>query len=229
MKKLLLFFMSLLTFVSYGQLSEGFEGTTVPNPPPSPSIWTLGSGDWAIFDNGIGTAQRWSVSPAGQQYAGTRAAYLNRENVTDGTLAEDWLVTSPVIVPTDGQLRFYTKLTQAGIQGSNFTIRINNSTTNQTLASDFTITAASWNESTLMNGTTLAEQTTYIQKVVDLSGYAGETVFIAFVMENDNGDRWVIDNVNVDSKCLDITTQNVSNISDTSISLEWDNPSGASQ
>ncbi|NHN28106.1 T9SS type B sorting domain-containing protein, partial [Flavobacterium jejuense] len=216
MKKLLLFFMLLFSLLGFSQF-EGFEGAFPPT-------------GWAVFDNGIGTAQTWQAAPPGQQYTGNGAAYLNRENVLDGSLAADWLVTNQVTIPTDGQVRFYTKLTQAGIQGSTFSVRMNNTTANQTTEADFfVVPGASWNESTLMNGTTAAEQITYIQKVVDLSVYAGETVFLAFVMENDNGDRWFIDNVNVTSKCLDITTQTVSNVSDVSVSLGWDNPSGASQ
>ena len=117
--------MSLFSLLGFSQF-EGFEGAFPPT-------------GWAVFDNGIGTAQSWQASPAGQQYAGNGAAYLNRENVTDGTFALDWLVTNAVTIPTDGQIRFYTKLTQAGIQGSNFSIRINNTTANQTTASDFTI------------------------------------------------------------------------------------------
>ena len=232
MKKLLLFFISLLTFTSYAQntLAEGFEGTTVPNPPPSPSIWTLGSGDWTVFDNGIGTAQRWSTVSGGQQYAGTRAAYLNRENVTDGTFATDWLVTPSIEVPANGQIRFYTKLTQAGIQGSNYTIRINPTIGTQSVETNYA-TIATWNESQLMNGTTIAEQTTYIQKVVDipLATYPpGTFIHIAFVMENDNGDRWIIDNVNVDSKCLDNTNLSATPLA-TSASLNWTSPSTATQ
>ncbi|WP_445455436.1 lectin-like domain-containing protein [Flavobacterium sp. HNIBRBA15423] len=225
MKKLLHLFILLFSFISYGQLSEDFEGTSVPTLP----TWGLTSGTWAIVDNMIGTAQSWELAPTGQAYAGTRAAYLNRENVPDGSLAQDWLITPAVIIPSDGQLRFFTKLTQAGIQGSNFTIRIADADTfAQNDIGNFSI-IQTWNESTLMNGTTATEQTTYIQKVVDLSTYTGQNLFVAFVMENDNGDRWIIDNVNITSKCLDITTQTVSNVSDVSVSLGWDNPSGASQ
>ncbi|VXB42017.1 conserved exported hypothetical protein [Flavobacterium sp. 9AF] len=230
MKKLLLFFMSILTFASFGQMSEGFEGTSVPVAGPSPSVWALGSGNWAVFDNGIGTAQRWGVSPAGQQYAGSRAAYLNRENVVDGTLAEDWLVTDFVTVPANGQIRFYTKLTQAGIQGSTFSVRINPSNGTQTTAANYT-TIQTWDESTLMNGTTVAEQTTYIQKVVDipLATYpVGSQIYVAFVMINDNGDRWFIDNVNIDSKCLDNTNLSATPLS-TSANLNWTSPSTATQ
>ncbi|NHN28164.1 T9SS type B sorting domain-containing protein, partial [Flavobacterium jejuense] len=224
MKKLLLSFISLFTLISYGQLTEDFEGTSVPTLP----TWNLTSGSWAILDNTIGTAQSWQLAPVGQAYAGTRAAYLNRENVPDGTFALDWLITPSVNIPSDGQLRFYTKLTQAGIQGSNFTIRIADADTYaQNDMANFTI-IKSWNESELMNGTTTNEQTNYIQKVVDLNPYVGQNLYIAFVMENDNGDRWFIDNVNVDEKCLDNTNLSATPLA-TSASLAWTSPSTATQ
>jgi gliding motility-associated-like protein len=226
MKKLLLFFMSMFTLLSFGQLTEGFEGTSIPVSSPPGDDWVLTSGTWKILDNGVGTAQKWQVAPSGQQYQGTRAAYLNRENVGAG-MAADWLISPSVTIPTDGQLRFYTKLTQAGIQGSTFTIRI--STTSQTDLSTYT-TIQTWDEIQLMNGGLLAEQTTYIQKVVDLTPHttAGATIFVAFVMENNNGDRWLIDNINIDSKCLDNSNLSATPLA-TSATLNWTSPSTATQ
>ena len=99
MKKLLLFFMSLFTFFSYGQLSEGFEGATFP-----PTGWTT-------FDNGIGLTRSWGITTAtglGWVYAGGRAAIVNKEDVPSG-IAEDWMVTPLVTVPANGQLRFFAR------------------------------------------------------------------------------------------------------------------------
>ena len=76
MKKLLLFFMSIFSVLSYGQFPEGFEGATFP---PT---------GWIRFDNGIGTAQQWDeTTTTALVFAGTKAAFLNRENVVSG-LAE---------------------------------------------------------------------------------------------------------------------------------------------
>ena len=89
--------MSLITFFGYSQLNEGFEGATFP---PT---------GWIRFDNGIGTAQQWGeTTNATLVFAGNKAAFLNRENVPDGTTALDWLVTPQVLVPANGQLRFYS-------------------------------------------------------------------------------------------------------------------------
>lgn len=212
MKKLLLFFMSIFSVLSYGQFPEGFEGATFP---PT---------GWIRFDNGIGLAQQWNeTSTTALVFAGSKAAYLNKENVVTGT-AQDWLVTPQVLVPTNGQLRFYTKLTQAGDQGSIYTIRV--STTSQNNPSDFT-TIRTWTEPQIMDdddvgdsGSTLAQQSTYIQKSVNLSAYAGQNIYIAFVMSNDDGDRWCVDNVNVDQQCL-VNTALLATPLATSASLSW--------
>ncbi|MCO6174533.1 fibronectin type III domain-containing protein [Flavobacterium sp. NRK F10] len=209
MKKLLLFFMSLSFLFSSGQvLFEGFEGTSTP----AAGDWSLGSGTWKIFDNGIGLAQTWQPTTSAV-YAGSRAAFLNKENVTDGTTALDWLVTPQVAVPADGQLRFFTRKTQAANYGSIYTIRV--STATQTTATDFTI-VQTWTESDLV-----ANFSVYEQKVVDLAAYIGQNVYIAFVMETDNGDRWLVDNVYVDSKCDPVTALTAGSISDTSADLSW--------
>jgi gliding motility-associated-like protein len=218
MKKItLILLMMFFSYTSFSQLPEGFEGTSLP----SSGNWVLPSGTWKIFDNGIGLAQSWNVIPAPNACTGTRSAYLNRENVTDGTFAEDWLVAPLTTVPVNGQLRFLSRLTQAGNQGSVYTIRV--STTSQTVAGSFT-TIQTWTETEINSVFNDCEE-----KVVSLSAYAGQSVYVAFVMTNDNGDRWIIDDVNVVEQCLDPTTQTATSPTLTTSNLGWSNPSGASQ
>lgn len=223
MKKLLLFFMSLSFLVSSGQaLSEGFEGSSMPDY--TTDDWVLGSGTWKVFDNGIGTVQHWQpYTVASLVYAGLRSAYVQRENVTDGTFAEDWLVTPSVTVPTNGQLRFFTRKAVGTNNGTQYTVRI--STTSQTNAAGFT-TLQTWDDSNINSNQTAPF---YEQKVIDLTAYVGQNVYIAFVMTNDNGNRWLVDNVFVDQRCQESTNLFVTTINDTSVDLNWDNPSGATQ
>jgi hypothetical protein len=70
--------------------------------------------------------------------------------------------------------------------GSVYTIRV--STLSQTNISDFTI-IKTWSETDF--------GTSYGFQSVDLSAYDGQSVYIAFVMENDDGDSWRIDDVKV--------------------------------
>jgi gliding motility-associated-like protein len=204
MKKLLLFFMSIFSVLSYGQFPEGFEGPTFP---PT---------GWIRFDNGIGLAQQWNeTTNASLVHSGAKAAFLNRENVTDGTTALDWLVAPQVLVPANGQLRFYTRKTQNGNFGSIYTIRV--STASQNISTDF-VTVQTWTEADLVT-----TYNVYEQKFVNLSAYAGQNIHIAFVMENDNGDRWLVDDVKVDPACQ-INTAPTAVALSTSATLSWTSP-----
>lgn len=219
--------MSLSFLVSSGQaLSEDFEGTSMPDYVSDD--WVLGSGTWKVFDNGIGTVQNWQpYTITSLVYAGLRSAYVQRENVTDGTFAEDWLVTPAVQVPADGQLRFFTRKAIGTNNGTQYTVRI--SQASQTNPTDFVV-LQTWDDSNINSNQTAPF---YEQKVIDLSAYefavTGLPVHIAFVMTNDNGNRWLVDNVFVDQRCEESTNLFVTSINDTSVDLNWDNPSGATQ
>ena len=211
-----LIILTLISQITFAQLFENFEGTTIP----SGGNWLLDSGTWKVYDNGIGTNETWNANLSINSCNG-RSAYLNRENVAEGTFAEDWLVTPMVTVPNNGQLRFITKQTLAANFGSIYTIRI--STTSQTNISAFT-TIQTWDETELNAVFNECEE-----KIVSLSNYANQQIYIAFVMSNDNGDRWVIDDVNVVEQCLDPTVQTATNPTLTGSTLGWGNPSSASQ
>ena len=211
MKKLLLFFMSLFSFLSYGQLSEGFEGAAFPPP------------GWVVTDNGIGTVQSWVRNTAFPNVwtIGVGSAVSNREVLGVPATAQDWLITPQVLVPANGQLRFFARSTSGGIQGSSYRVLL--STTTQDISA-FTTTLATFTELDIANG--LMQQL-----FVLLDAYVGENVYIAFVHEviNDNGERWILDNVNVDRQCLQPGSLTVSAIGDTSVNLGWSNPTGATQ
>ncbi len=214
-----LLIVTLFSLYSYAQLPENFEGTTLPNP--TTGDWVLSSGTWKIFNNGIGLIESWEVIPAPNSCNG-RSAYLNKESVAAGTFAEDWLV-SPLTVPliADAELRFTTRQTLAFNNGSIYTIRV--STTSQTDASSFS-TIQTWDETSLNSVYNVCEE-----KNVSLSAYAGQQIYIAFVMTNNNGDRWIIDDVNIVEQCLEPINLTATNITTTSADLSWTNPGNASQ
>ena len=210
MKKLLVLLFMFVGFSVFGQLSQNFEGATFP-----PTGWTT-------FETGTGAGQSWSETNLGVfTYGGVgKSAMINKENVATGQ-AIDWMVTSAVTVPANGQLRFYTKTIQTGVQGSLFDIKI--STTSQTNTASFT-NLVSYDEASLT-----AVANVYEEKVIDLPAtYAvGSTIYIAFVMTNDNGDRWLIDNVNVVQKCnAPIGPLATANETTTTAQLSWGNPGG---
>ncbi len=208
MKKHLLFLLLVLvSFSGYSQLSEGFENTTGPNALPS-TTWTLSSGNWAVFDNGVGTTQRWNfinfVTNPPAVNSGTNAAYIRNENIGQGNTSEDYLVTPLVTVPANGELRFFTRTNTAGDQGGLYKIKIAPSTASQTNAAAFdaTLPLQTWTETTLNTTYNI-----YEEKVVNLSAYAGQQIYIMFDMSitqttgNTSGDRWLVDDVRVVQNC----------------------------
>lgn len=160
-------------------LDEGFE-TTVP-----PAGWLS-----YIGTNGLGTGFNWSSSTTA--YAGSKAAFVRYENVTGGN-AEDWLVTPMIDLAnvSSPSLSFYTRQSFSTDYGSTYYVKV--STTSQTDISTFT-DAATWTETTLN-----AAYNVYEQKTVDLSAYVGQQIYLAFVMSNDDGDSWFIDDVKVNA------------------------------
>jgi gliding motility-associated-like protein len=210
MKKLLLLLFMFAGFSVFGQLSENFEGATFP-----PTGWTT-------FETGTGATYSWAETNLGAfTYGGVgKSAIIRQENVATGQ-AIDWMVTSAVTVPANGQLRFYTKTIQTGVQGSLFDIKI--SATSQTNTASFT-NLVSYDEASLT-----AVANVYEEKVIDIPATypVGSTIYIAFVMTNDNGDRWLIDNVNVAQKCnAPIGPLGTANESTTTAQLSWGNPGG---
>lgn len=184
---LLLF--SLVAINAQTYFFNGFEGT-----PPIEG--------WAIFDNGIGTENNWNIYQAGVD--GSNAAAVAYENVADGTFAEDYLAT-PLIdlsTATNPRLTFMSNQSYDTNYGSTFHVLV--STTSQNEIDAYT-EVASWNEDTLGLEFTL--------QIVDLSAYVGQQIYIAFMMRNDDGDNFIIDNVTVEEGLAINATLSTLNIS----------------
>jgi gliding motility-associated-like protein len=233
MKKITL--LLLLLFASVGAFSqglplEGFESTSGPDASPA-TLWTLGTGDWAVFDNdaatGLTTAQRWgintTVSTPPQVYQGTNSAYVRNENIGAGHTSEDYLATPLVTVPNNGQLHFYTRTFTSGNQGTIYQIKIAPALdpSFQTDPTAYTL-VQQWTETELT-----ATYNIYEEKIVDLSAYANLDVYISFVMVytqpdgNLGGDRWLVDNVSVAEQCFAPTAPIAGSITLTSANLSW--------
>jgi len=159
--------------------TEDFEATTFP-----PTCWASFRGT-----NNLGVTQDWQRTTTNTYNSSAGTAYIQYENVSGG-LAEDWLVTKQIALPNSGisTLTFYQKQTYTSNYGSTYSIKV--SQTSQTSQASFT-NVTTYDESTF--------GTSYTQKSVDLSAYNGQNVFIAFVMTNDDGDTWYIDDIKVDN------------------------------
>ena len=171
-------------------LEEGFESTTFP-----PACWVIATGT-----NGLGTANEW-VRTTANVNSGSAAAFVEYENVTGGN-AEDWLVTPELNLQStvSNSLSFYARQSYSDEYGSQYHVRV--STSSQTDRSSFA-NVQTFTESDFSS-------TAFSQFTVDLSAYDGMRIYLAFVLEQDDGDDWYLDDVNVSgsSNSISISASN---------------------
>ena len=216
MKKIILgIFMMIFPFLGFAQITEGFEGATFPPTTP---------GNWIVLDNGVGTTVSWTEETLlSRVNTGLKAAIIDRENVGAGNTSIDWLISPQITVGANSQLRFFTRQTLTGNNGSTYEIRVSTNATQNNLAAYAPV--QNWTETTLN-----ATFNIYEEKIVSLAAYpAGTQLYIAFVKSNTQpagattGDRWLIDDVKVVQQCLDPTILTVGAITPTTASLGWTN------
>ena len=196
MQKIISFsFFIFLTTHLFAQFPEGFEGDVFPPE------------GWLVSDNGNGDTFAWQTTD--DAFIGSSAAFLRWEDVADG-LAEDWLI-SPQFMPTAEKhiLSFFQKKDYANEYGTVYTIRV--STNSQDNFDDFTIVDTQHEDDLELN---------YASHEVDLSEYIGQNIYVAFVMTNDDGDNWSIDEVNLPA-CAAPAELFVDNITAFGASLGW--------
>ena len=222
MKKITLLLLTIFyCIVGYSQFPENFESPSVTVPSGFPS-------GWLVTDNGVGTETSWTIqSNASVVINGTKSAYINRQEIGQGNTSEDWLISPSTLIPANGQLRFFTKQTLAGDQGTLYQIRIS-SGTSQSALSSYTV-LKQWTESELNATFSTAEE-----KVVDFPAIANNSNrYIAFVRvftqptAAQGGDRWVIDDINVVQKCSNPSALDANTIAATSAKLTWVGSPGA--
>ncbi|HMI07312.1 MAG TPA: choice-of-anchor J domain-containing protein, partial [Flavobacterium sp.] len=177
MKKITMLIVFFLAFVtkSHAQFPEGFEGATFP-----PTGWAT-----FIGANGAGTESNW-IQITDFPHTGLASAYVEYED--SGSDNEDWLVTPQFTVSASASaLQFSQLQSYEDDYGTSYTIRV--STTTQTDPTAFTIVSSQTEtDFGFMD---------YTDKQVDLSPYIGQSIYVAFVMTNNNGDDWLIDDVDM--------------------------------
>ena len=179
---------------------QGFEGGIMP-----PDCWTTfrgtnnqGANDWVINSTNV--------------KSGSFSAFVQYENVTN--IAEDWLVSPKIILPnsiTSASLEYWERDTYPQNYNSIYKIKV--STSSQTDHSTFT---------DLSSYTELDLSTSYTQNTIDLSAYIGQEIYIAFVLIQDNGDDWYLDDIQFNTgSCNSPSSLNASNITQNSADLSW--------
>ncbi|MHA3787408.1 DUF7619 domain-containing protein [Flavobacterium hauense] len=220
MKKTLLAVMAMVSLCSYAQTPvEGFESPWVspgPNMPEAPPGW--------VVINEFGPIVTWTQSVGNvvdqPPFGGNHAAFLHKENVSPaGPVPKDWLI-SPIINPQiNSQVKFQSRLTLDEDQGSIYKI--------YAIPGDTDLTTGFNPDPVYLLGTYTElqmnpEQKQWTEKVIAIpQNMAGTPVRIAFVMEGDNQDRWIIDDFTVTNACYAPTNLYVASITDTSVALGW--------
>lgn len=176
MKKITLVLFTFLAFQwGNAQLSENFESGTFP-----PTGWTS-----FIGANGLGTVENWKV-----QLFDTNTAVCVWEVLPAGQRSEDWLVTPQFTVLDTAPILFFDNVDSGTTDyGSIYTVRV--STASQTTHADFTVVDTQDETQIFHSQVSMANST----HSVDLSAYIGESIYVAFVLEQNDGDLWRIDNV----------------------------------
>jgi hypothetical protein len=180
MKKSLLLLL-VIPMLSFAQFPQTFEGATFP-----PTGWAS-----FIGTNGLGTVENWKK----QLFDGTNnvAVCVWEGPFSGAQTSEDWLVTPQVaITAANKNLTFQSIDSGTTDYGSIYTVRV--STTSQTNIDSFTIIDT-------QNETQIAHSQTSMtvagaNRTIDLSAYIGQSIYVAFVLEQNDGDLWRIDNVN---------------------------------
>lgn len=170
----------LFTNASFGQFNENFDASL-----SLPAGWVAYSGS-----NGLGSSQSWGLTTM-QYHSSNNAAHVHYEAVSGG-LAEDWLVTSQINLNgySGCTLSFYGSESYPSMDyGTNYTVKI--STTSQTDRNSFA-TVATYGETSFGYSQPMTNQ-----KTVDLSAYNGQQIYVAFVMTQNDGDNWTIDDVKI--------------------------------
>lgn len=185
--------------------SENFDAAAFP-----PACWSQFMGT-----NGFGIQYEWTRSTTDTYNGSAGVAFVGFDSMPDGVITEDWLVTPGLVLPDNGspiKLKFQEKQSYREVYGTNYYIKV--STTSQTSHAAFT-NLISYDEN--------AFGVTYSERIVDLSAYAGQTIYIAFVMTQNDGDSWYVDNVTVKEEVAPPVAIAATDILPHSFTANWTN------
>jgi hypothetical protein len=175
MKKITLLLALIISVTANAQLSEDFESGTFP-----PAGWTS-----FIGANGLGTVESWE-----SQAFNTTTAICIWEVLGVGERSEDWLVSPQFTVLATAPLLYFDSVDSGTTEyGSIYTVRV--STASQTTHADFTIVDTQTEADITHSQTTMVGST----RSIDLSAYVGQSIYVAFVLEQNDGDSFRLDNV----------------------------------
>ncbi|MBS1494682.1 MAG: choice-of-anchor J domain-containing protein [Bacteroidetes bacterium] len=175
MKKIILFFIVMLTFISSMELkaqytiNEGFEGVTFPPANWTTKMYISGSVQW--------------VRSTSQKNSGTASAFANYGPAAGN---EVWLITPKVLVSTGDSISYWArKQYTSNYVPDSLTILIS---TTDTARSSFTTLYT-------IDVNTLPAPLAFGYRAASLNAYAGQQVYIAFKHYDQDGNGVWLDDV----------------------------------
>ena len=173
MKNITICLLLIISINGYSQFPESFDS--------SDEIPT----GWIVLENEIG-GHKWNIRDLDDV-----AWIFWQSSLQPGEIAEDWLVT-PRFEPIGNSILTF-ELTDGSVIDfqSQITVRISTNPV-QVIKSLYTT------ELTIVESDTNGSST-LVPFSLNLSAYAGQQIYVAFVMENNAGDSWDLDNVDVSS------------------------------
>ncbi|MGQ2982590.1 choice-of-anchor J domain-containing protein [Flavobacterium sp.] len=152
--------------------------------------------EWGLMDD-AGFNEKWMPTEPGNAgqppYQGEMAIYLPPGTMPQGEVTDDWLMTPRFTAVAGRQLQFYSRLLQEGDQGSIYGVYI--STHNVQLYPQAYTLIEQWTETEL--NPVQAEYTLVSVPIPD--SYSGQQIYMAFRMNTNGGDGWLIDNASIKS------------------------------
>lgn len=191
MNKIYTFLLYFVFSISFGQFSENFDTSTeLP----------LG---WEVFigSNGNGITYNWIVTvppenigtgtASGRYFSAPNCAFVRYQA---GSLNEDWLVTPAVDLTnyTNSSLTFYAGQQYTDPYNTIYKVKV--STTSQTDSSSF-VDIGTYGEADFTGFGSSPLSNLTAQKTISLAAYGGQQIYIAFVMIQNDGDNWSLDDV----------------------------------
>ena len=193
MNKIYTFLLYFVFSISFGQFSENFDTSTELPLGWEVFIGSNGNGityDWIVTvppeNIGTGTA-------SGRYFSAPNCAFVRYEA---GSLNEDWLVTPAIDLTnyTNSSLTFYAGQQYASLYNTVYKVKV--STTSQTASSSF-VDIGTYGEADFTGFGSSPLNNLTAQKTISLAAYGGQQIYIAFVMIQNDGDNWSLDDVAV--------------------------------
>ena len=172
-------------------LNENFDSGAIPDTSdPYTTIWTLPSGVWMMFNTGSGVSAARNWGPSATYFTSSPTSIYARRTtaLTVGETVSVFIASPLITILPNSQLSFKVRRNEGGDTDTKLLIRIGYPPYPQDDPSNFPVIVKEYictglddnnlSYDPITNPT--ATYSTWVEKIVDLSSYAGQTCYLAF-------------------------------------------------